>query len=444
MSQRPPIDLGELRAIVTSLERLIAEATRAATDLKAAIAAAEAYSDGPQNPGHSGSPHPIRLDPDAVQAVAEQRPTGARKAGPTPWSRRKSVAPEAQHTVRPEPQTSGAPARISAPVMPTAEIPVTSPPPVTQQPPPRAPHPTTSPDTPRPPAIHAGHDATDPATTEDTGPAARPQTEPPGTATVRPAPHNASQETPRPQACVPTAEIPRPHTDIQRPEPVRPQAHTGGEVTHRQGDVVTDSTTHRIAVEMANRHGLETIGFDEARIDTDVVREIAAAVDDMLTKYPIALCGIEITHPDGGGSPPAARGLSSSTARTEPEAIWLVLDRAAFVPLDRPDGNPLPLRWLRRGRDADRVVYTAVVREYGRALEVAGNFRARQEAQRLLIAESLHAGRGLTFSPLDPGRALLDAFTEVELRGDRAGKLAKALHGILVKMTRPESTDVPA
>lgn len=86
----------------------------------------------------------------------------------------------------------------------------------------------------------------------------------------------------------------------------------------------------------------------------------------------------------------------------------------------------------------------AVVREYGRALEVAGNFRARQEAQHLLTAESLHAGGDLAFSPLDPGRALLDAFTEVELRGNRAGKLAKALHEILVKMTRPESTDVPA
>ncbi|WP_040837915.1 hypothetical protein [Nocardia brevicatena] len=212
----------------------------------------------------------------------------------------------------------------------------------------------------------------------------------------------------------------------------------------RQGEAANDSTAHRIVVEMGTRHGLEIIGFDEASIDADVAREIAAAVDDMLTKYPVALRGIELTDPDGGGPPHAERGPSSATARSAPEAIWLVLDKAAFAPSDRPDGNALSRRWLRRGRGADRAVYTAVVREYGRALEVAGNFRARQEAQRLLTAESLHAGGGLAFSPLDPGRALLDAFTEVELRGNRAGKLAKALHEILVKMTRPESTDVPA
>ncbi|WP_040792035.1 hypothetical protein [Nocardia paucivorans] len=191
---------------------------------------------------------------------------------------------------------------------------------------------------------------------------------------------------------------------------------------------------------MSTRHGVQIVGFEETGIETDVVREIAAAIDDLLPKYPIALCGIEITAvPARGG-----RGAPPAAPRVGVESIWLVLDRASFAPPERTDDSALPRKWLRRNRGTDRVVYTAVVREYGRALEIAGNFRARQEAQRLLIAESLHAGGGLTFSPLDPVGALLDAFAEVELRGDRAGKLAKTLHEILVKMSRPESSDVPA
>lgn len=473
MNQRPPIELGELRALVTSLERLIAEATRAATDLKAAIAAAEAYSDGPPNPGHHEPPRPAATGLGAVEAAPERRSTGARKAGPTPWSRRKPVT---RTLARPEPQRAETSVRMSAPPGPNAEPSMAPPPPVTRQPPPRTsppiaappvPQPTAPPpvppvtalhadrdasgpttpestgpthETPQPTALPPEHDTSGPTTAEDTGPTVRPQAAPSAVASLRPTPAGPRQETPRPQPAAPATEIPRPRTDIRGSEPAQPRAGTDAGGTRRP----EEGPVHRIAVEMGARHGVEIVGFEETSVETDVVREIAAAVDDLLAKYPIALHGIELTAANGNGPPRAERRASSAIPRAGSETIWLVLDRAAFTPSDRPDGNSLPRKWLRRDRDADRAVYTAVVREYGRALEVAGNFRARQEAQRLLITESLHAGRGLTFSPLDPGRALLDAFTEVELRGDRAGKLAKALHDILVKMTRPESTDVPA
>ncbi|MET8873294.1 hypothetical protein [Nocardia sp. NPDC004604] len=205
---------------------------------------------------------------------------------------------------------------------------------------------------------------------------------------------------------------------------------------------MTEPPAHQIAVEMAARHELEITGFHAARVDIYAVREIAAAIDDMLGKYPIALRGIAITDPDDGVG--AVRGGSSETPRSKSRAIWMVLHGPTLATLVPPTGNAPPRRWLRRRRTADRPVYAAVVREFGCALEVAGDFRARQEAQRRLVTESLRGGADLAYSPLDPGPALVDAFTEVALYGDRAGKLAKALHDMLVKMAGAETTDLSA
>ncbi|WP_280234669.1 hypothetical protein [Nocardia cyriacigeorgica] len=190
---------------------------------------------------------------------------------------------------------------------------------------------------------------------------------------------------------------------------------------------------------MAARHGLEIIGFEVAGVEAQVVREIAAAVDDMVARYPIAVHGIEITDPSGRIPPRTAR--SASPAMPRPATIWMVLDGAAIS--THPAATPAR-RWRRKSRDIVRPIYRAVVREYGSALDAVGGFRARQEAQRLLITESLRGGGDLAFSPLNPALALVDAFTEVALHGDRAGKPAKELHDLLVKMARPEPTDVPA
>ncbi|MFX0581222.1 hypothetical protein [Nocardia nepalensis] len=216
-----------------------------------------------------------------------------------------------------------------------------------------------------------------------------------------------------------------------------------GEVV-RSPTYAIDPAAHTIAAEMAVRHDLEIAGFDVAGVDTYAVREIAAAIDDMLTRYPIALRGIEITDSDGDASARAVCGPSSQAPRSESRAIWMVLHGPTLARLVPQTGNAPPRKWLRRRRSADRPVYAAVVRQFGCALEIAGDFRARQEAQRRLINESLRGSSDLAYSPLDPGPALIDAFTEVALHGDRAGELAKALHDILVKMAGAETTDLSA
>ncbi|WP_157110219.1 hypothetical protein [Nocardia anaemiae] len=228
---------------------------------------------------------------------------------------------------------------------------------------------------------------------------------------------------------------------VQESEALRFPTYPDVEMPRSSADFV-DSATPRTAVELATQHGLDIIGFDGPNVDTYVVREVTAAVDDMLTRYPISLRGIQITDPDD--SAPAMRGPSPALPRSDASAIWMVLDGGALATLVPEAGDARPRRWLRRRRNADRPVYAAVVREFGCALDVAGDFRARHEAQRRLITESLRGSADLAYNPLDPSLALLDAFTDVALHGDRAGKLAKELHDMLVKMARAESTDLSA
>ncbi len=100
-------------------------------------------------------------------------------------------------------------------------------------------------------------------------------------------------------------------------------------------------------------------------------------------------------------------------------------------------------------------MYETIVRAFGGALDVAGGFRARTEAQRALIAEYLriHGSKGDTparvvhgykrwrndlsrncFSDgvFAPESALAEAFVAVELAGEGASGPAKVLHRLLV------------
>ncbi|WP_454199181.1 hypothetical protein [Nocardia sp. Marseille-Q1738] len=193
---------------------------------------------------------------------------------------------------------------------------------------------------------------------------------------------------------------------------------------------------------MATRHGLEVIGFETANVDAQAVREIASALDDLLAKYPIPLRGIEIIERRDDTKPRSVRDRPSQTEPPGDPALWIVLDRSSLIP---PAGSvPREGRWRGRRRgSAERPVYAALVREFAGALDIAGGFRARQEAMRALVAESLRGGGG-GHGLLDPGRALVEGFAEVVLRGERAGELAKVLHGALVKMARAESDDLSA
>jgi hypothetical protein len=359
VSQPPRIDPVELRAMVSSLERLIAEASRTVTELKAAIASAEGHPDSNRRDRHAEKPIPAQptTAPDP-EIVPEQRIAVGRKPGPTPWSRRPAATPWSKRRSVPPVPAPGAPARVSAP-----------------------PSPGIAP------------------TTEHSSPAL------PRTA-------------PRP----PESEVARQQTDI----------NTGSEIT-------------RIVGELATRHGLEVIGFDAGGIDVHAVREIASALDDLLAKYPIPLCGIEITERRDGASSRPMRDRPSEAGRSDAPALWIVLDGAALTNLVPPGGVTRETRRRGRRRGAtEQSVYTAIVREFAGALDIAGGFRARQEAWRTLIDASLRSGGRVDHGPLEPGQALVEAFTEVVLRGDRAGKLAKVLHGMLVKMARADCSDLSA
>ncbi|MGK8505242.1 hypothetical protein [Nocardia asiatica] len=192
----------------------------------------------------------------------------------------------------------------------------------------------------------------------------------------------------------------------------------------------------RIAQEMSQRHGVKIVGFGATDIDVQAVREIVSAIDELLAKYPIPLRGVELT--DDPESRP--RPNPTTVAEDSPE-VWLVLAKPARHPPGAVAEQQTRRIFRRRG-PVERPVYTTVVREFARALDVAGGFRARQEALRTLINESLLRG-GSGAGLLDPGRALVEGFTEVVLRGDRAGASAKELHAALVKMARAESTDLP-
>ncbi len=174
---------------------------------------------------------------------------------------------------------------------------------------------------------------------------------------------------------------------------------------------------------MADKHDLEIVGFERDGIDVHIVGEIASALDDLLTRYPIRLGGIEISE---------RRDAATMTGRPSDETtLWIILDRADLSQPPAPTTTRSRWRWPGR-RFAERAIRTAVVREYARALDHAGGLRARDQAWQTLLTESLRGGRS-TYSLLDPAQALVEGFTEVELRGKRASSTAKLLHDALTK-----------
>ncbi len=175
---------------------------------------------------------------------------------------------------------------------------------------------------------------------------------------------------------------------------------------------------------MAARLDLEIVGFDRDGVDVHIVREIASALEDLVTRYPIRLGGIEISE----------RREDAATierAPSEESTLWVVLDRADLSQPPAPTTTRSRWRWPGR-RFAERAIRTAVVREYARVLDRAGGLRARDQAWQTLLTESLRGGRS-TYGLLDPAQALVEGFTEVELRGNRAGATAKLLHDALTK-----------
>ncbi|MEV6426585.1 hypothetical protein [Nocardia sp. NPDC051463] len=260
-----------------------------------------------------------------------------------------------------------------------------------------------------------------------------------------PAPRSASGGVPPgrvfpPQPGTPAPGAPRPakrtkarrSAKSRRPQPVPIQPK----------QVETDQAAMDVARALAARHGLRIVGFETAGIGERTVLEIAAAIDDILGKYPfLDLGGIEITELGGG---------AVSDVKWDRAAGWIILDRTSVA-------DPAPSL---PGSD-EPPMYSTIVNDLGRILEATAGPRARQRAQASLITEYWRIsgpwnrtdrlahivagyrkwraqlnGRSFSGSRFDSRAALIEAFTEVELRGDKACGPAKVLHQLVVENAR--------
>ncbi|MEV6431861.1 hypothetical protein [Nocardia sp. NPDC051463] len=245
-----------------------------------------------------------------------------------------------------------------------------------------------------------------------------------------------------------------------------------------------ESVAARLARELSERHSVQAFGFDTFGVPDEVLAEIAAAVHDILPRYPdidVRAIGIddlpdgELTRLEWDSAPEPTTSVDVSAADdasvmiVEPTDRVLFTARIVLAARAATDPNyleqtavadsagPLALGYLRRP------VYSSIVRELGGALDVAGGFRARTAARRALITAYLpgldpedrgslnrtvagfrewrsqlsgHSFRGGRF---EPAAALAEGFTETAMNGGQAAPPARVLHRLLVETAREHS-----
>ncbi len=229
----------------------------------------------------------------------------------------------------------------------------------------------------------------------------------------------------------------------------------------------TSDEGQELAEALMRRHGLQVAGFDTPGIALDTLREIAQALDDVLTAHPyldlpefaIAECGDAVTRLDWV--------RSSDDGEHIPRVKRLILNVATAKNTDsltRKVSADTERGGVSRG-SAGRPLYSTVVRELGHALDVTGGLRAHSLSQRTLISEYLSecgdsrfdtplgvvvtdyrrwrgrlSGYGFPHGRFEPGRALADAFAEVQLDAGKAVAPARVLHRLLVTTAKRHST----
>ncbi|MEV4128485.1 hypothetical protein [Nocardia sp. NPDC049707] len=266
--------------------------------------------------------------------------------------------------------------------------------------------------------------------------------------------------------------LPDQHQQLARPAPKAAGKAFGAESKSAArhpwaADGAAGGENALLARKLAERHDLELVGFDDPSVDGYTIREIAAALDDVLTQYPyIDLRQIAIAESTDAATRLEWDWVAGATG-PEPFTRRIVLDTvvarnpgvfAEYIRTATHSGK------LARGSDR-RPVYSTMVRELGHALDVAGSFRARQAAQDALIAEFTRArgttprenavtessseyeqwraqlsGYGFHNGRFDPGMAVADAFTEVQINGAESAVPAKVLHRLLIETARKPAT----
>ncbi|WP_280494543.1 hypothetical protein [Nocardia asiatica] len=201
---------------------------------------------------------------------------------------------------------------------------------------------------------------------------------------------------------------------------------------------------------LAEHHDVRVEGFDTPGLRVPVMRGFVAAVDRVLTDYPvIALDVVTVAELDAESRPVRwsheprdMRGTGADRSITLDQRT--ALESSAATGTAESDAGP-----------AEREIHLATLREFGRALDFAGGGLARRQSQRVLIAEylRLEARPDSTFAEVvrgyrrwrselaadtgefEVGRAIGAAFADVVLRGDQASPQARALHAVLVDAT---------
>ncbi|WP_063051329.1 hypothetical protein [Nocardia arthritidis] len=198
---------------------------------------------------------------------------------------------------------------------------------------------------------------------------------------------------------------------------------------------------------LTERHGVRVTGFDTPGLQVPVVRGFVAAVDRVLTDYPvIALDVVAVAEFDAESGPvwwsPEPRDTRGTGAGRS-----ITLDQRTAQECRRATGTAES-----DAEAAEPEIYLSTLREFGRALDFVGGGLARRQAQRVLIAEylRLEAGRTSTLAAVvsgyrrwraelagdaeefDASRALGVALADVVVRGDEASRQARALHAVLV------------
>ncbi|MGW4771734.1 hypothetical protein ACWEO2_27300 [Nocardia sp. NPDC004278] len=240
-----------------------------------------------------------------------------------------------------------------------------------------------------------------------------------------------------------------------------------GSTAADQIQVPTDAAALAAARELADRHELRLVGFDTSGIGQEMVAQLAAAIDDILGKYPfIDLDGIEITElGDPISQVTRDRGYDGSESAST--RSWILLDRtlvtnpAQFsekVYAAIQSGNSL-------AGSEERPMYSTIVGDLGRIMEAQAGQPVRRLAQRALITEYRRingpwdapgtltrivggyrrwrdqlGGNSIVDGRFQPRAALVAAFAEVELRGDDACGPARVLYRLLVEGARERST----
>ncbi|WP_433598367.1 hypothetical protein ACQPXH_21670 [Nocardia sp. CA-135953] len=231
--------------------------------------------------------------------------------------------------------------------------------------------------------------------------------------------------------------------------------------------VPTDAAALAAAQELADRHELRMVGFETSGIGAEMVAQLAAAIDDILGRFPfVELGGIEITEL-GDRISRVTRNRSDDGPEAASTASWIQLDRTLVA-------NPAKFSEkiyaaIQSGSSVagseERPMYSTIVGDLGRIMAERAGQPIRRLAQRSLITEYQRingpwdggdslarivggyrrwrdqlGGNSIVDGRFQPHAALVAAFAELELRGDDACGPARVLYRLLVEGARGRST----